>query len=223
MQRLAKTISAADILIVNATTAPFPPVSRALVPDSWGDMSKGVIPEFDIDFVAAGTASGALTDVFLYAAKLEAGTIADDDFTATHGTETFTATAHGLMTGDGPIRLTNSGGALPAGTAVDTDYYVIRVDADTFKLALTRADAWAGTNILITGNGTGTHTLVGTASTELVRWRKAGTLSASMSLAIRDGYTVRCSHSPRNVAYAVVWTGTAGAAVKASVSPVYAR
>lgn len=221
MQRLAKTTSAADILLVNATTAAFPPSSVGLVPDSWGDMAKGVVPSFDVDLVAG--AAGSVTDVYLYAAKLEAGTIADDDFTATHATETFTATAHGLVTGDGPIRLTNSGGALPAGLATGTDYYVIRVDADNFKLATTRENAWAGTNVLITGNGTGTHTLVDTASTELVRWRKAGTLATSAALAARDGITVRCEHNPRNVAYAVVWTGTAAAALKASISAVYGR
>lgn len=86
-------------------------------------------------------------------------------FTAANASEIFTATAHGLLTGDGPVRLTNSGGALPAGVSLATDYYIIKIDANTFYLATTRANAFAGTNLAITGDGTGTHTLSATAST----------------------------------------------------------
>lgn len=96
---------------------------------------------------------------------LRALVVADDTFTAAD-TDICTATAHGLQTGDGPIRLTNSGGALPAGLAAATDYYVIRLDADTFSLATSRANALAGTAIDITDAGTGTHTLADTASTK---------------------------------------------------------
>ncbi len=86
-------------------------------------------------------------------------------FTAANATEIFTATAHGLLTGDGPVQLTNSGGALPAGLSLATDYYIIKIDADTFYLATTRSNAYAGTNLLISGDGTGTHTLSAVAST----------------------------------------------------------
>jgi hypothetical protein len=75
-------------------------------------------------------------------------------------TDICTKSAHGFVTGD-CVRLTNSGGALPAGLAVDTDYFVIRIDADTFKLASTPANAVAGTAVDVTGTGTGTHTLTG--------------------------------------------------------------
>ncbi len=62
--------------------------------------------------------------------------------------------------GSGPFRLTNSGGALPAGLAINTDYYWINVTDSTFKLAATEADAIAGTPVInITGTGTGTHTI----------------------------------------------------------------
>lgn len=50
-------------------------------------------------------------------------------------------------------------GVLPTGLAVSTQYYVIRVDDDNFKLALSNADAFAGTAIDITAAaGGGTHT-----------------------------------------------------------------
>ena len=91
--------------------------------------------------------------------------VADKTFTTTHGTETVNITAHGLQTGDGPVRLTNSGGALPAGYAAATDYYVIRTGADSLQLAASRALAFAGTAVTISGDGTGTHTLSDTAST----------------------------------------------------------
>jgi hypothetical protein len=91
--------------------------------------------------------------------------VADDVFTATHGTETFTAVAHGLETGDGPFRVVNSGGALPTGISAGTDYWIIYVDADNFMLATSLADAYAGTEVTISDNGTGTHTIQDTAST----------------------------------------------------------
>ena len=86
-------------------------------------------------------------------------------FTAANATEIFTSAAHGLLTGDGPVQLTNSGGALPSGLSAATDYYVIKIDANTFYLATTRSNAYAGTNLLIAGDGTGTHTLSAVAAT----------------------------------------------------------
>ncbi len=41
-----------------------------------------------------------------------------------------------------------------------TDYFIIRLTADTFSLALTKAAALAGTVVAITDAGTGIHTLV---------------------------------------------------------------
>ena len=78
---------------------------------------------------------------------------------------TVTSVAHGLLTGDGPVRLTTTG-ALPGGLAVATDYWVIRVDADTLKLAATFLGAIeTPAPIDITSAGTGTHAIVDTADT----------------------------------------------------------
>lgn len=76
-------------------------------------------------------------------------------------TDVITETAHGMLTGAGPFRLTNSGGGLPTGTgiAADTNVWIIAPDANTYKLATTKANALAGTAIDITAAGTGTHTL----------------------------------------------------------------
>lgn len=77
--------------------------------------------------------------------------------------DTLTLTAHGLLTGDGPFRLTTTG-TLPAPLALAIDYWVIRIDADTIKLALTLG----GSAIDISATGSGTHTLSDTATTARV-------------------------------------------------------
>lgn len=86
-------------------------------------------------------------------------------FTASNADEKFHATAHGLQTGDGPIQVSNSGGALPTGLVAVTNYWVIVVDANTFFLATSLANALAGTNLLISTDGTGTQTLASVAAT----------------------------------------------------------
>lgn len=65
-------------------------------------------------------------------------------------TEEITAAGHPFDTGDGPVQLIIESGALPSPLTVDTDYFVIRVDANTFSLATTRANALAGTAIDLT-------------------------------------------------------------------------
>lgn len=85
-----------------------------------------------------------------------------DTFTADDTTDicTWTSTANipsNVLTGT-RVRLTTTT-TLPAGLALATDYYVIRVSDTTFKLATSYANAVAGTAINITDAGTGTHTV----------------------------------------------------------------
>lgn len=84
-------------------------------------------------------------------------------FTATNADEKFHATAHGLQTGDS-LQVSNSGGALPTGLAPVTTYFAIVLDANTFMLATTLALALAGTNLLISTDGTGTQTIASVGS-----------------------------------------------------------
>ncbi len=86
-------------------------------------------------------------------------TFTDFTFTADSTTDQLAATGNPLQTGDGPVRTSNSGGALPGGLAAATDYYWIKVDADHGRAATSRANALAGVFIDITSNGTGTQTL----------------------------------------------------------------
>lgn len=52
----------------------------------------------------------------------------------TTGTDVIAMVAHGMTTGDGPYRVT-TGGTLPTGTAIDTNYWIIAATVDTIKLA----------------------------------------------------------------------------------------
>lgn len=83
-------------------------------------------------------------------------------FTADAPTDvcTYTSTTSvpsNILTGT-RVRLTTTT-TLPAGLALATDYYVIKVSDTTFKLATSYVNAVAGTAIDITDAGTGTHTI----------------------------------------------------------------
>ena len=85
----------------------------------------------------------------------------DETFTAAD-TDIITVVAHGLATGDGPFKVSNSGGALPAGLAAATNYWIVDLAGDdTFSLAASYADAIATVPVVvdITDAGTGTHTI----------------------------------------------------------------
>lgn len=72
-------------------------------------------------------------------------------------TDQITVTAHGFTTGMA-FTLTTSGG-LPAPLALATTYYVIKVDANTIKVATSYANAIALTAINLTTQGSGTDTI----------------------------------------------------------------
>lgn len=75
-------------------------------------------------------------------------------------TDRITLTDHGLATGDMVSFLIVSGG-LPSPFTVLTNYFVIKIDADTFQLATTYANAvFAGTAIDITTTGSGRWELI---------------------------------------------------------------
>ncbi len=67
-------------------------------------------------------------------------------------TEVITLSSHGFSTGDLVI-YEDGGGTALAGLTDGTIYYVIKVDANTFKVASSLANANAGTAIDLTGTG----------------------------------------------------------------------
>lgn len=72
----------------------------------------------------------------------------------------WTASSHGYVEGQGPFVLTNSGGALPAGSpAAGTELYVHVISANVIALAAGREALRKGNYIQTTTAGTGTHNL----------------------------------------------------------------
>lgn len=94
------------------------------------------------------------------------------NFTADAGTDICTHTNINLFPYT-RVRLTTTT-TLPAGLALATDYYVIKVTDLTIKLATSYANAVAGTAIDITSAGTGTHTI----NTLLPRYTSGAGLNA---------------------------------------------
>jgi hypothetical protein len=78
-------------------------------------------------------------------------------FTADAGTDIITCSSHGYV--DGESVEVSSDTTLPSGLSASTEYYIIYVDANTFKLATRYAYAMAGTAIDILDAGTGTHSV----------------------------------------------------------------
>lgn len=68
-----------------------------------------------------------------------------------------TRNAHGLVTGDSIYFTTTVN--LPTGLSPNVLYYVLAETANTFRLATTRANAYAGTAINTSGTQAGVHTL----------------------------------------------------------------
>lgn len=74
-------------------------------------------------------------------------------FTAVGATDICTMAGHQLQTGT-PVRVEEGNSDLPLNLAEDTTYWVSRIDADTFYLCSTHANAIAGTDIDIGDAGT---------------------------------------------------------------------
>ena len=110
-------------------------------------------------------------------------------FTADHTVPHLVATAHGYNTGDGPITLSEVGGALPTGLAAVTNYWVIKIDANDFLVASSLANALAGTAITFSDNGSGTLTVTssGTTLSPILPFLVTGTAPGNwFSLEVRD-------------------------------------
>lgn len=147
-------------------------------------VEDAVSPSGSVHVRIGGAAPGA----FRGTAEATALVVADLTFTAEADDDTLTAAGHGLQTGDGPINVANSGGALPTGLAPATSYWVIRTGPNTFKLASSLANAKSGTAINITADGTGTQTLSDTGGTQRLRTMDLSKLARWRSSAGANGY-----------------------------------
>ena len=77
------------------------------------------------------------------------------------GTDVITQSAHGFTTGlVGQFTTSNT---LPTGISAVTNYFIIVVDSNSYKVATSLANALSGTQLDITGTGTGNQTFTPTA------------------------------------------------------------
>jgi hypothetical protein len=79
-------------------------------------------------------------------------TVTAKTFTTPGGSATITSASHGYSARD-IVRLTNSGGGLPAGLSAGVDYYIKSPTATTYEVSLSSG----GVSIVPTTPGTGTH------------------------------------------------------------------
>jgi hypothetical protein len=131
-------------------------------------------------YIRSGKAGALITNRSLQKASAGSFTFVDADVSV--GNNTITETAHGFQTGD-KLQLTTSG-VLPAGLALVTDYYAIRVDANTIKLAISAYNAeWNNPVDITAAAGGGTHTVTGVE----VEGRSLDVWISNPSIAISDG------------------------------------
>ena len=112
-------------------------------------------------------------------------TFADITVTAVDdAANTLTKVAHTLLTGDGPVQM--EGVDLPLNLAEDTNYWIIRVDADKVKLAANFVDAMNGVAIDLGDAGSGTIKIVDTTRTlragQEIKYLARSTVKATLSL-----------------------------------------
>jgi hypothetical protein len=90
----------------------------------------------------------------------------------------FTAVAHALTDGEGPLVVTTSVADQPAGLELTTPYWAIVDDANTFRLSPTKDGANRGqyplSPVVITDAGTGTHSIARAAEVDedIHEWNK---------------------------------------------------
>jgi hypothetical protein len=213
------------VIATGATALALPPGSYGVVPDEWYDSKTGAPAEVELELRAEEAI--AVTNAVLYSARSHLYAFADIVLASvTNATNTLTKNGHGLLTGDGPLNFT-SAGTYPTGLSAAVSYWWIKTGANTGKLALSRADALAGTAVDFSTDGSGVLTLVDQATTERLYWCTHDGLlglagDGAITLDIGVAYSKRIPHSPRVVAYALVATLSTGA-VSAGLYPIKDR
>lgn len=115
------------------------------------------------------------------------GTAAGTTFTATNAANTFTASGHGFGIADGPVVVSNAGGALPSGLVDGTEYFVGVVDANTFTLHINRQAVRDDDRVAISDDGTGTQTVArAETASGLLEWLRFGRAKPRRLAAVTD-------------------------------------
>jgi hypothetical protein len=173
-----------ESVVVNSTNL----VVAAGVPDTWGDVTAWdgnggpTQSEVQVSICAFGDVTLSNLEPFartedgdcsfgVLATSVELTGTADVAASATDvddTTDEITLTSHTFHTGQ-ICRVTTSN-TLPAGLAINTDYWVIKVDANTIQLAASYADAIAGTAIDLTTAGVGNQTITASDAAAMYRF-----------------------------------------------------
>lgn len=117
---------------------------------------EGTVIQFECD------ADSAHTDVVIHYNRKHRPLVISQDsvFSVVYTTGIFTlTTALSWNKIDGPVTVSNVGGALPTGIAASTNYWIVRISGTTYYMATTRGNAMADTNLSVTSNGTGVQTV----------------------------------------------------------------
>lgn len=91
--------------------------------------------------------------------RCRVGLLSPRTITATNANNRLTiAAGHPYVDGDGPLRVSNSGGALPTGLTADTDVFVGDVVGNTFRLF---TDPQVRNLLTLSADGSGTNSIGG--------------------------------------------------------------
>lgn len=120
---------------------------------SWASAATNSLAQYNVNVGnSSGVASQTNTNLL--------GDIKAETFqftvTADSGTDLFTSTNHGLLTGD-TVYFTTTG-SMPTGTSASTTYWVIKINNNDFHVATSLANARDLVNVNFTTNGSGTIT-----------------------------------------------------------------
>ncbi len=114
-----------------------------------------------------------------------------------------TSTAHGLVTGD--LVRVSTGTTLPTLWVAATDYFVIKISADVFKIATSLANATAGVALIPSDGGTGNQTFTVTPNTY-----KAQKLAAAINAHATLGLAVVATYAANVVTITALQKGVLG-------------
>jgi len=119
-------------------------------------IASGTNVSFTATF-GAGIGTGSIVEAGVFNKSSSSVLIFDGDNDVDAASHVITKVSHGLVTGD-KITYTDGGGTAIVGLSDGGTYYIVRLSANTFKLALSYADATAGTPVTIAiTDGVGTN------------------------------------------------------------------